>query len=581
MFDMKEKKFGSVCAATALSAAILLSGCGTDTGSPNTETAATSTSDTAQNKPQESASGTTATEPAPEIDTSPATFSLFISSNEENATAINFDNPVAKEITEKSGVTLEITQGTSDDIRTMASAGTLPDLIYAGDFTPMLIDAGALVPLDDYIAEDGKNLSALYGELSYRLKYTDGKTYTVGTGGISSLSLGVNGTFQVQNAVLKEAGYPEIKTAEQYESCIKEYLEKYPSLNGRKTVGLSLCGGTKDFWHTTVGRAGLALGYPADGDFIVDDETGSAEFKWLDDGFKDYYKWLNKLYNEGLIPDSSFTQKHTEYSEGLKYGNVLSIADDFESYNEANKYLRENGSGERTFAPLPITMSEDIIQADLADFGYDGEYGIAVTVNCGDAKRALAFLDWWCTDEAQVLVNWGIDGENYTYDENGRRIFTEDELKRQAEDNYAAESGVGLYIRPFPMYGDGIKDANGCYYSANTPYYAESSDSEKETLAAYGIESFSELFPQRDSFPTIRHGRVSEYKLPIDSEGGILEQSLEIYIRAEVTHAITCPEDEFDEKWESITEWIKANGAERLNEIITKMVKDDLKKAEK
>ena len=48
---------------------------------------------------------------------------------------------------------------------------------------------------------------------------------------------------QIQNAVLKDLGYPEIKTLKDYENAIRTYKEKYPEINGQKTIGMSLMAG--------------------------------------------------------------------------------------------------------------------------------------------------------------------------------------------------------------------------------------------------------------------------------------------------------------------------------------------------
>lgn len=556
-------------AITAIITAINFCGCASSANAEKPNSNSSEGSD-------ESSIQTTVTEAQTEVTQAPlppAALSLFICNSDE----IGFDNPVAKKITELTGVTLDITCSSgdgSDDIRSMASAGTLPDLIYAGDYTQTLIDAGALVPLDKYIAADGHNFTKMYASQLTRLKNSsDDKIYTFGTGGISSSSFCVNGTFQIQNAVLKDQNYPEIKTLEQFENCIKAYAEKYPEINGLTTQGLALCGGTRDFWLNTIGRAELALGYPDDEDFIVDDTKGTASYKWLNDGFRGYYKWLNGLYNEGLVDKDTLRKKHTDYVEALKGGNIIAVADNFEDYAEADEYLRENEMTDRTYVPLPVTADKDILQAELTDYGYSGEFGIGITVNCGNPERAFQFLDMWCSDEIQTLVSWGIEGENYKIGADGKRAFTADELEKQKSETYKTDSGVGLYLRPFPMYGDGIKDATGNYYSAFTPNY---SADEKETLKGYGISDFTELFPSRDNFPVAKHHKLSEYNIPIDSEAGILSQSLETYVRAEVLNAIECPTDEFDAKWDEITEWLEQNGAGNLEELVSKMVRDDI-----
>ncbi len=41
----------------------------------------------------------------------------------------------------------------------------------------------------------------------------------------------------IQKAVLKEFGYPKIKTLDEYFDLIEKYAKKYPTINGLPTIG--------------------------------------------------------------------------------------------------------------------------------------------------------------------------------------------------------------------------------------------------------------------------------------------------------------------------------------------------------
>lgn len=574
----KNKIMSGVMAVLMLSS---LSACSSkdDTADATTTTKAETTLATNAGTAANTEAQTASKDDIVEMDTTPITFTLYTA---DSSVDMNFNDAVAKKITEITGVTLEISHpvgGNDDqDIALMLASGTLPDMIFAKGSTGTLIDSEAIIPLDDYIADYGANLKALYGDQIKRLRYAnDGKIYTLGTNGVSTAAWNVDGTFQIQHAVLKDQGYPTIKTLDDYEKAIKDYAAKYPQINGYDTIPLSLCGGSRLQWLVTVGnKAGFVLGYPDDGEFLVDDTTGEATYKWVHPGFKDYFKWLNRLYNEGVIDPESFTQKYDQYLAKLSKGNVISIADAWWDYASAETAIKGAEMYDRTYCPMPVTMSEDIVAPYLMDLGFNGGWGIGITENCKDPQRAFQFLDWWCSDEAQILANWGIEGVNYEYDANGKRYIPADELeKKNTDQNYSITTGVGAYVYPFPMRGDGAKDSTGNYYTTTNPdeLIAKYTDVEKETLAAYGATMFADLFPQRETLPIIRHGQVYNYDIPSDSEAGILQTNFETYVRAEVTKAIIAPIDEFDAKWDSIVAWYEANGVDRLNVLISDMVK--------
>jgi len=172
----------------------------------------------------------------------PITLSLFIADLTEDK---SFDDPVAKKITEKTGVVLELEHPVGGDeqaIPLMIASGDYPDLIYAKGDIGKLIEAGGVIKLDDLIEEKGDNIKAMYGDQLDRLRNSidDPSIYTAGTYGVESAYWATSGTTSIQLEVLRELGYPEINTVEDYENALTEYIKKYPEIDGKPTIGLSV-----------------------------------------------------------------------------------------------------------------------------------------------------------------------------------------------------------------------------------------------------------------------------------------------------------------------------------------------------
>lgn len=554
---MNIKRYISLASALAMTAS-LCSCSGGD--SVSTETTATEiASDTAVST--DTASETTATETErviPPMDTTPITLSLYVD-NPEYATA--FDTLVAQEITARTGVTLEIIVPEDETgLDTMLESGEIPDLIYAGERTDELIEKGALVVLDEYVESVGEFFSEMYGENLETLRAEDGKLYTFGTGGSTPAQFTANGTFQIQYAVLEELGYPEIKTLEQLGDCLKEYLELHP-----ECTGLLLCGGPKQQWLDTVSlRINYLLGCPDDGEFIVNEETGEAVYKWTDERTGRIVKWLNQMYNDGVLDEKSFSLKHDAYVERISKGNVLAIADYYEDYAPAEEILSAAGSYDKMYCPIEVTLEDGVAVPFLADYGdFTVADGIGITTACEEPERAFRFLDWWCSDEAQELVNFATEDINAEFDPDS--------------ETYYEDTGASLYAEPFPMRGLTEKNADGKYYSAAvTKYTAEYTEPQAAAAEAYGVTLFAEMFTQKSELPVYERTLISDMEIHALSEEGILLESLGTYIKTEVQNAITLPAEEFDAKWNEITEWCKNNGAEDLSKIMTGYVQKDM-----
>ena len=478
-----------------------------------------------------------------------------------------FDEKISEKLEEITGIKLEViipSGNVYDELFAMSESGELPDLIYGGEYSDQLADIGIMIPIDEYIDAYGENLSAMYGSDIEKLRHSDGKIYTVGTGGALNESTELNGTFQIQNRVLAEAGYPEIKTLDQLEQVIKDYLAAHPTNpSGAKNYGMLLCGGPMTQWHITVGsRSSLVLGYTDDGDYLIDDEVGSAIYKWLDSDVKKYYKWLNHLYNEGIIADDSFNMKYGAYIAKLKEGNVLAVADNSDDFAEAQQALYNANLGDRMYFPIAPMLDESRTDTTLRSSGFAGEEGIGISSSCADPARAFVFLDMYCSDEVQLLVNRGIEGDNYTVENNTITPITP----------------IGSsFVYPFPMAGTGAADSRGIYFMERVPE-RQYGMTEQKTLEGYGIRTISEMFAPAWKQPVNRHGSLEDLGISEESEIGIIQSGLEVYIRTEVTNAIMLPEDEFDDKWDEIQEFVRNGGGDMLTGMMTDIVMNKLGK---
>ncbi|GAA5417221.1 hypothetical protein Pryu01_02284 [Paraliobacillus ryukyuensis] len=507
----------------------------------------------------------------------PVTLTFFSSDGVEK----EFNDPVAQKITEETGVELELDYpvgGNDEAIPLMIASGDYPDLIFAKGDIGKLIDAGGVIKLDDLIEEKGDNLKAMYGDQLDRLRNSidDPSIYTVGTYGVNNAYWETSGTFQIQLDVLRELGYPEINTLEDFEAAITEYYEKYPEIDGQKTIPLSLLG--SDWrWLITVGNpAGFAAGLEDDGQWAVNDETGEATYKFLLPELKEYFKWLNGLNDKGLLDPESFTHTYDTYISKVSSGRVLSVADQDWDIADADKALVQDGKEERTYAPLPVTLTEDYQSKGLKDYGFAGGWGIAISSTSEHQEKAFEFLDWMASEEAQILTNWGIEGVNYDIVD-GKRVMKEEDRQRMNNDaDYGKETGVGFYVYPFPQWGTAAVDSNG---QSITPDSEQDiidnfNSAEKEVLAEYDMENWIDWFPPTEELGVSKHGSVANFTIPSDSDLQVIQQKADDLIQQRITEAILAKPASFDSVWDKMLSELKDMDIETANQAMTKMVKD-------
>lgn len=492
-----------------------------------------------------------------------------------------WDNAVAEAITEATGVRLKIDYPVAAQdmkVALMIAEQNFPDIIYAKGDAASLIDAGALLDLTDLIEEYGPNIKKLYGDQFDKLKYSkeDPSIYQLSSYAIGSENYKSSGTAQIQWDVLKENNYEVPRTLDELEKMLKDYIAAHPTTDkGLSTIGFTLS--ASDWhWMITLGNpAGtIANGEPDNGQWLVD-ENYNAVYKFRSDEEREYFRWMNRMYNEGILDPEFATQTHEDYIAKISSGRVLALFDTDWDYEDAERVLKSDGKLGKTYAPLPMTMNEDVKCPLLMDQGLVVGQGVAITTACKYPVEAIKFIDYLCSDEGQVLTNWGIKDVNYFVDENGKRYRTPEEIEESsANQNYKKETGVGRYNFPFPAYGTGMLDATGNPYTtaSKEAVIAEYNEEQKAACEAWEVDLLLDIFPQKEEFEIPEFPPIWAYVMP--AEFTDLNNKLdEVAWSSLITCVIGKPEA-FDANYDAMIASLEATGMSRAEEILTEMVKD-------
>ena len=544
----------------------MLAGCGSDSGSSkggsSTETGSAA---------EASSSGETSD------DKSPITFEYFNADGKNG----NWDNPVAKAITEATGVTLDVSypvasQGDAkEDIALMIANDEYPDMIYAKGSATDLYQAGALIDMTDLIEKYGPNIKKMYGAEMEKLKWSQDYPgiYQLSYAGVNQKTLTTGGSCQIQWAALKENDYKYPKTLDEYEKMIKSYLAAHPKTeDGLDMIGITMS--ASDWhWMITLGNpAGLiADASPDNGQWIIDDEY-NVHYKHVTDEEKEYFKWLCRMYNEGILDPNFATQTDDDYIAKVASGRVVAITDAEWHYSQCEATLVADGKVDQTYVGLPVTLREDQVEKALLYQGTTVGWGIGITKSCEDPVRAIKFLDYLCSDEGQILYHWGIEGENYFLDDNGQPYRTDEEVaKAQSDPDYAKNTGIDNYTG-FPIYGTGSYSEDGFPYTPTTKesVIANYNTAEKEGCEAMGFEMLTDMFAQPEEFDLLPYSALWAYQQP--QELAEKQTILDEIAWPGLVKCVTGTEDEFDGNWESMVQELTDNGLADAEEAMTEFL---------
>lgn len=547
----------------------MLAGCGSDSGSSkggsSTETGSAA---------EASSSGETADDAD---DKSPITFEYFNADGKNG----NWDNPVAKAITEATGVTLDVSypvasQGDAkEDVALMIANDEYPDMIYAKGSATDLYQAGALIDMTDLIEKYGPNIKKMYGAEMEKLKWSqdDPGIYQLSYAGVNQKTLTTGGSCQIQWAALKENDYKYPKTLDEYEKMIKSYLAAHPKTeDGLDMIGITMS--ASDWhWMITLGNpAGLiADASPDNGQWIIDDEC-NVHYKHVTDEEKEYFKWLCRMYNEGILDPNFATQTDDDYIAKVASGRVVAITDAEWHYSQCEATLVADGKVDQTYVGLPVTLREDQVEKALLYQGTTVGWGIGITKSCEDPVRAIKFLDYLCSDEGQILYHWGIEGENYFLDDDGQPYRTDEEVaKAQSDPDYAKNTGIDNYTG-FPIYGTGSYSEDGFPYTPTTKesVIANYNTAEKEGCEAMGFEMLTDMFAQPEEFDLLPYSALWAYQQP--QELAEKQTILDEIAWPGLVKCVTGTEDEFDGNWETMVQELTDNGLADAEEAMTEFL---------
>jgi putative aldouronate transport system substrate-binding protein len=568
----RKQKFTMLFAALTLTLS-LLAGCSGNNGVD---------SDNGKNKTEGNSSGGDQTK---ENDTSPITFSFF--GADPNPNWNNMQDEVSKQITKTTGVTLDAEFAVGDPaqkVALIATSGEYPDLISPKGELNKLVDADAMVDLTELIDKYAPNIKKLFGDQLKRLRYSneDKSIYVIPTySAVDGVNFVAGGGFELQHRAVKEAGYPQIKSLQDYENVIKSYIDKHPTdENGNKNIGLSLNADDWRMYISVTNPAAETTGKSGDGEYYIDPKTYEAKYHFRTEGEKEYFKWLNHMNDIGLLDKESFVQKSDQYQAKIAAGRVVGLIDADWDYADGEKSLKTAGKYDQTYGHYSVMLSDKYKDNRFQSTGFMAGWGVGITKECKDPVRAIKFLDFLASEQGQILNNWGIEGKHYVV-KDGKRVVPADVQKRITNDNaaFSKESGIGFYGNLGAHYGDGVKDSTGNYYTKNFPeqIIENYTDADKETLKAYGATTWMDLFPKEGEFPVKAWGAAWNISIPGEDEVNILANKMKDITWKSIPQAILAKPEEFDKIWDEYQQKLIDTGVEKMEKGYTKYVQDRVK----
>ena len=419
---------------------------------------------------------------------------------------INDDNEIQQIIAEKTGCKVKETwltgQTAEEAIGTLIAGGEYPDFVEAGNGSVQMYEAGALVPLDDYI-DKYPNIKEYFTEQEWdQLRQSDGHIYWIpqfsNIYGEERACTHNDEAFWIQARVLEWAGYPKIETMDEYFDLIEAYNEANPTMADGTTKNIPYTILCDDWRYFCLENAPEFLdGYPNDGSVIVDPEKLQVIDYNTTPTAKKYFQKLNEEYKKGIVDPESFTQTYDEYIAKISSGRVLGMIDQWWDFAYTGEdAIKSAGLDEQgcQYVPLPITIEKGMHNQWHNSGGVlNVSSGLAITTSCKDVEGALQFVNDLLDQDIHDLRFWGVEGEDYLVGDDGLYYRTP-EMRKQASDTAYKASHTCSYSY-FPQYSGTSRDGKNAMKSdgQEQEFFDGLSEPIKKCFEAYGAKTYVEM----------------------------------------------------------------------------------------
>ncbi len=351
--------------------------------------------------------------------------------------------------------------GWADQFKLSVMSGEYPD-IYLYDFDTTEVQActelGAIIPLNNLIEEYCPNIKKYLDndpELRASVTAPDGNIYTLFSKSYNSMAykhkLWVNKDwFEMYK---KDTGKDMPQTTDDFEGMLVYFKEH--DMNGN---------GDPDDEIPFLGQDGLDGMYFLFNAFVTSnssqgafgcylDDNDQLKFAFNSDEYREALKYINGLYEKGLISDQTFTISQSDrfaytsvVPDKIRAGVVSSVTADGIVQLSSNETLPDYSD----YIAIPPIAGPNGHRTVVTDGEYTISLKNAITSSCKYPEIAARWLDYWYSEQGRLWsINGGREGVDWKYSD-GDTLFGSGKvvtpLKETAGNTCWAGQGVAYMI---------------------------------------------------------------------------------------------------------------------------------------
>ena len=442
-----------------------------------------------------------------------------------------------QEMKEMTNINFEFRTSSSDDFtqnKQLSFASLdLPDVYYGAELTEgEVVDYGSqglLVPLEDLIEKYAPNIQKLldeYPDLKASITTPDGHIYALPA--LDQAPTSKTPIMWLNGPWLDELGMDKPATMDEFYEMLKAFKEQDP-------------GNVGDVIPLTANTAAdLRIGILPNFGIVQEDgiyqEDGEVKFAYVQDEFREYLTFLNKLYEEKLLDNDMFSHTWEQFvAKGERTGIFSTwpiVMVGFEDPRDALNYPM--------LPPMTSKTNDELQTIEYSEY-FRGR--AAITSENEHPAATMRWLDYLYTEEGTLLSRLGIEGVTYEWNEDGQWVLLAEDGLSTTETNAKHAPGVGTSV-PMVLSKEFYEKEGG------NPAILEIYDWAEEQLIPHAKMPYPQVY----------------FTVEEQQEIGMLKPDIDSYFEQMEAKFITGAES-IDNKWGEFVETLESLNIERYIEI--------------
>lgn len=330
------------------------------------------------------------------------------------------ENIVSRKITEETGISLRfITPGgnESEKLNALIAADSLPDFITLGWWEPQInemIDRDMVYALNALADE--------YDPYFYQVSdadavswYTqeDGNIYSYPNSSYSAKDLeehdniGSNQTFLVRKDIYEAIGSPDMTTPEGFQAAVEKAYEMFPTVDGEALIPVGA--------HVFNDQGNVSFDkYLMNFLAVPFEENGRYYDRYTNEDYVTWLKMFRRLGEEGLLANDIFIDQRTQMEEKMAKGRYFCMIYQSTDMVTQQKELYVNHP-DRIYLAVDGPKNAAGDDHTLTTTGINGWTVTLISKNCENPERAIVFLDYLLSEQGQLRICLGVEGETFDY----------------------------------------------------------------------------------------------------------------------------------------------------------------------